>query len=724
MFWGISFAQQHEQFLKRQIKEAKTISKKDEYLIDLGTYYKHYQLQKADSIKNIIVKKRGSFDEKNRLKALFFLIEITEIQGNSNQHLKYVQELLPLLPSIKNQTDQFEIYKHLGKYYATNCEFATSKFYLTKAVDLAKKSENNIKLSQSFSLLAHAFMVSNKKDSSLYYSEKAIQFARKSANKNLLAESFNNQANIYAYFGQFDQSIAKNYFSLQLVAETNNVYKMASYSREIGQILLMILNLNEAEKYFKQSIEYSSQIFDQRQLALGYSNLANLFKKRKKYNQAIEFNKKAIAILNEIEDQNSLGEVYNNLGLIYSEKNQFELALINFKISLNFFVTTKNLEKIALSYQNLGVVFQKQKKYKKALVFLIKTLTIEEKIGLKSKNYQAHRIISEIYSSIGNSKAALKHLKLYIDYIDSNSIAQEYAKIAELSESYRSEQRERIIQIQADSIEHQKQEKLWTSTKLENTELKNKQKTQIILGFIFILLLAGILGFYVFNNKRIKHQQKEAEMFQTLLRTQMNPHFIFNSLSVIQSYIYENDVKNSSNFLVNFSRLIRLILENSSKEFIPISTEVEILQKYLETQKLRFEDRFDFFIELSDEMILENVMIPPMITQPFVENAIEHGQLHTIEGGFIKIFFSKNNDTIEIRIEDNGVGRKIAALNKKSKEHSSMAIKITQERIFNLNYKYKTAGFLQIEDYDKKLETGTKVLISLPYQSDNQIKKS
>ena len=108
MFWGISFAQQHEQFLKRQIKEAKTISKKDEYLIDLGTYYKHYKLQKADSIKNIIVKKRGSFDEKNRLKALFFLIEITEIQGNSNQHLKYVQELLPLLPSIKNQTDQFE----------------------------------------------------------------------------------------------------------------------------------------------------------------------------------------------------------------------------------------------------------------------------------------------------------------------------------------------------------------------------------------------------------------------------------------------------------------------------------------------------------------------------------------------------------------------------------------------------------------------------------------
>ena len=108
----------------------------------------------------------------------------------------------------------------------------------------------------------------------------------------------------------------------------------------------------------------------------------------------------------------------------------------------------------------------------------------------------------------------------------------------------------------------------------------------------------------------------------------------------------------------------------------------------------------------------------------FIENAIEHGQLHTIEGGFIKIVFSKKEEMLEIRIEDNGIGRKQSEKSKKSKDHKSMALNITRQRIDNLNNKYKSSGFMIIEDYDKTLETGTKVLISLPYQVDAQTKKT
>ena len=285
---------------------------------------------------------------------------------------------------------------------------------------------------------------------------------------------------------------------------------------------------------------------------------------------------------------------------------------------------------------------------------------------------------------------------------------------------YRSEQRERLIAIQADSIERQKQERSWTSTKLENTMLKNRQKTYIILGFILLIILGGIILFFRLKQNSIKQQQKEAEMLQTLLRSQMNPHFIFNSMSVIQSYIYDNDIKNSSKFLVSFSRLIRLILENSSKEFISIETEIEILHKYLETQKLRFEDRFEYLVDVSEELTQEKALIPPMITQPFIENAIEHGQLHTVEGGFIRVLFSKNKEEnmLHVEIIDNGIGRKASISNQKSKAHRSMAISITNKRIKNLNYKYKSMGSLTIEDFDKNLETGTKVLISLPYQID------
>jgi len=419
-----------------------------------------------------------------------------------------------------------------------------------------------------------------------------------------------------------------------------------------------------------------------------------------------------------------LGEAYNNLGIIYREQHQYQLADHNFNRSLVYYEATNNREQIAGVYHNVGTVFKQQKKYLIALNYLYKSIEIRKKFGSKRNIFHTYRVIANTYSELGKTKESLKYMHLYLNYLDSNIIVQESAKIAELSQLYRSEQRERLIQIQADSINRQQQEKSFTSTKLENIELKNRQKTYVIIGFVIISVFAGIIGFYRSNQRKIKQQQKEAEMLQTLLRTQMNPHFIFNSMSVIQSYIYDNDVKNSSKFLVNFSRLIRLILENSPKEFIPIATEVEILQKYLETQKLRFEERFEFSVEIEDQMMLENAMIPPMITQPFIENAIEHGQLHTVEDGFIRVLFSKNKEMLEIRIVDNGIGRKRAEKNKKSKDHTSMALSITSERIANLNSKYKTNGYLLVEDYDKNLETGTKVLISLPYQVDVQTNKT
>lgn len=148
---------------------------------------------------------------------------------------------------------------------------------------------------------------------------------------------------------------------------------------------------------------------------------------------------------------------------------------------------------------------------------------------------------------------------------------------------------------------------------------------------------------------------------------------------------------------------------------------MEILQKYLTTQKLRFEDRFEFEVTVNDDLSLNETMIPPMITQPFIENSIEHGQLHTVDGGFIKINFSAVNNMLHIEISDNGIGRKKASLNKKSKEHHSMAMKITEERISIVNKKYLTNGKLEISDFDRNNETGTIVGIEIPLKFKNQI---
>lgn len=708
-----------EKQLLESIRKEKDESKRFKRLLILGEYYKSNNIYRADSLKDVLLQKSRVFDDSIRFSALIYSAEVNEILGRQEEYFRDVLGCQQFLNRLNTEEVSFKIYKHLGNYHSNLLEFETADFYLKNAQKIAEKKRQNAKIAEVKNLIAFNFMLDNKKDSALRYTEMSIQFARRTSNKSILAESFNTQARVYAYFGQLELSVAKNIISLQLALEVNDRFRLAKYNRELGVSQRLIYNLNDAEYYFKQSYEHAQKIADYHQMGLALSNLGTIYFGRKEFKKAIESTQRAIRLLSELNDFNGLGEAYDILGMIYREQKDYTLAASSFNKSLVFYESTGNKEKIAGVYHNVGTVFRKQKKYANALNYLQRSIEIREQFGSKNQIYSTYREIADVYRDVGKTNEALKYLDMYLDYQDSNTTIQSATKIAELSELYRSEQRDRLIMMQSDSIERQRQERAFTSTKLENVQLRNNSQMYFIIGFLIISVLAGIIVFYRWNQTRIKQERKEAEMSQTLLRAQMNPHFVFNAMSVIQSYIYENDTENSSKFLVNFSRLMRLILENSPKEFIPIETEIEILQKYLETQKLRFEDRFDYSIECEDILFEEGAVIPPMITQPFIENAIEHGQLHTIEGGFILISFSKQNNMLDVIIEDNGIGRKGAELNKKSKDHKSMAMKITKDRIDNMSKKYRTEGRLIVEDFNKKLNTGTKVLISLPYKAEN-----
>jgi tetratricopeptide (TPR) repeat protein len=708
-----------EKQLLESIRKEKDESKRFKRLLILGEYYKSNNIYRADSLKDVLLQKSRVFDDSIRFSALIYSAEVNEILGRQEEYFRDVLGCQQFLNRLNTEEVSFKIYKHLGNYHSNLLEFETADFYLKNAQKIAEKKRQNAKIAEVKNLIAFNFMLDNKKDSALRYTEMSIQFARRTSNKSILAESFNTQARVYAYFGQLELSVAKNIISLQLALEVNDRFRLAKYNRELGISQRLIYNLNDAEYYFKQSYEHAQKIADYHQMGLALSNLGTIYFGRKEFKKAIESTQRAIRLLSELNDFNGLGEAYDILGMIYREQKDYTLAASSFNKSLVYYESTGNKEKIAGVYHNVGTVFRKQKKYANALNYLQRSIEIREQFGSKNQIYSTYREIADVYRDVGKTNEALKYLDMYLDYQDSNTTIQSATKIAELSELYRSEQRDRLIMMQSDSIERQRQERAFTSTKLENIQLRNNSQMYFIIGFLIISVLAGVIVFYRWNQTRIKQERKEAEMSQTLLRAQMNPHFVFNAMSVIQSYIYENDTENSSKFLVNFSRLMRLILENSPKEFIPIETEIEILQKYLETQKLRFEDRFDYSIECEDILFEEGAVIPPMITQPFIENAIEHGQLHTIEGGFILISFSKQNNMLNVIIEDNGIGRKGAELNKKSKDHKSMAMKITKDRIDNMSKKYRTEGRLIVEDFNKKLHTGTKVLISLPYKAEN-----
>lgn len=687
---------------------------------DLGIKYQSSDLHKADSLRKIILDLSYNQDDFAVFYALLFDAEIDKIHGDRDVYYQKIIALQPYAEKLSSSKVKLEVYQRSGDYHLNHREFDQAEFFLKKALQLSKRSRDNKAISETYNLFALREMQLNQKDSAIYYVKEAIQFGRRSANKSVMAAAFNTQATIYAYFGQIELSVSKNLIALQLASEVGDLPKMAKYSLDLGESQLEILNYGEAELYFKQVVDVASALKDKRLIALAQVNLGVIYRIEKNYQKAIEYQSKAVKILSSLNDFDGLGTAHNNLGDIYREIKDYPKALSNYNKALVYFESSGNKEKIATVYHNVGIVFEKQGKHANALNYLNRSVEIRSQFGFKGAIYNTYRAISEVYEKTGSYSLAHFYLKLYADYADSSKTIESSAKIAELNELYRSEQRERLISVQADSIERQKQEKALTSTKLENVQLKNNLQAYIIFGFAIVVVLGGIIGFYRWNQTKIRQQQQQAEMNQTLLRTQMNPHFVFNAMSVIQSYIYDNDTQNSSRFLVNFSKLMRLILENSSKEFIPMETEVDILDKYLSIQKLRFEERFDFEIKTDQKLLHEGAIIPPMITQPFIENAIEHGRLHLKEDGFIRVHFYEENGMLRITVEDNGVGRKGSEQNKKGSDHKSMAMKITRDRIENLNKKYRAEGFMLIEDYNKIEETGTKVLISIPYRVNTQ----
>ncbi len=679
--------------------------------VALGKFYQLNNVQKADSIRYSIIDASRTESDSAKLQALIFDLRVEALLGNKTAYYAKILQLQPYLSRTDSKLNQVHIFHLLAEYHIAFREFEQADIYLTEALRFSKRVRSYALIAETNRLLAKLNMEQNKRNASLEFAEMSIQYARRSTDKSLMAKCVNMQSAIYNFFGQVELSVSKNFIALQLAKQANDYPQIAQYQREIGESQYQIFNYDNANNFFMQSRETAIKIQDFRLVGLADTDIGLVKLAKKDYEGAIKDLKRVVKTLEDYNDQDGLGLAHKYLGNAFNEQNKYDEALRYYNMALVYFESASNRSEIASVYHLVGTVFAEQGKYKNALNYLNRSINIRSQYGYIGGIYPSYKEIADVYKKTGNMKLAYEYLDMYSDYSDSARIVEVSAKIAELSELYRSEQRERLIAIQADSIELQRKEK-------ENTELRNIFQMYIIIGFIILLALGAFIIYNRWKQRNIRQLQREAEMNQTLLRSQMNPHFVFNAMSVIQSYIYENDTKNSTKFLINFSKLMRLILENSSKEFIPLTTEIDILNKYLETQKLRFGDRFEYEVTINQQLLDEEAVIPPMITQPFIENAIEHGQLHTIEGGFIHVRFTKDEEMLHVMIEDNGIGRKGSANNKKSAQHKSMAMKITQDRINNLSYKYKILGRMEIADYDKEKETGTLVNIYLPYRTE------
>jgi LytS/YehU family sensor histidine kinase len=217
------------------------------------------------------------------------------------------------------------------------------------------------------------------------------------------------------------------------------------------------------------------------------------------------------------------------------------------------------------------------------------------------------------------------------------------------------------------------------------------------------------------ENEKNLLKQRIAEIEMTALRAQMNPHFIFNCLNSINRFILSHETDAASAYLTKFSRLIRMILDGSREDFITLDKELDALKLYIEMESMRFQAVFDWRIYIDPTIQIDNIMIPPLILQPYVENAIWHGLMQTPAEHPKKLMIqiSKENSVIIIEIEDNGIGRK-RAFEIKSKDgntHKSHGITLTEERLKLMNKLKNVKTNITIEDLeDQDLKPrGTKI---------------
>jgi LytS/YehU family sensor histidine kinase len=209
------------------------------------------------------------------------------------------------------------------------------------------------------------------------------------------------------------------------------------------------------------------------------------------------------------------------------------------------------------------------------------------------------------------------------------------------------------------------------------------------------------------------------ELQQKLLRSQMNPHFIFNAMTSIQNFIYKEEPQKAADYLSSVFKLMRSILEGSKHEYVSLEKEISTLRYYLILQQLCYQHKFDFVIDVDAEMDTENINVPPMIAQPFIENAIEHGISNKTDGkGMVTIRLKHQGEKFRLEIEDNGIGREKAnEINKhRGDKHLSVATNITQERITLLNGNGSKKISMKIIDLRNGAgeATGTKVVFEFP----------
>ncbi|WP_289644191.1 tetratricopeptide repeat-containing sensor histidine kinase [Maribacter aestuarii] len=558
----------------------------------------------------------------------------------------------------------------LGRAYRDVSEFSKALKLFQKALIVSEDANNTEFRVYSLNMISVVFRRSDAIKSALDYSQEALELAETVENpsdglKRSINVSLNSIGNIYQVLEQYDLAIDKFSQSMALESELGNKLGLAINHQNIGECYEAQGKLDLALNSFETSLKFNKEINSKRGITICNYSIAHVLVHQGKTDEAIAILKKTLEEAKILGDQKIITSIYVNLGFAYIKNENY----IDAEYNLN------------------------------------ESLSLAKQYNLPAEIAESYKFLSELQIKKDNFEKGMKFYKEFKKYEEQITSNLNLRYVNDMIVRYESEKRTNQIETLAKENESVRQK-------------LRKNRTMLLISGIALALLAGIL-YILYRQYQLNSEKKLLTLEQTMLRSQMNPHFLFNSLNSIKLYIINNEKKNAVHYLNKFSKLVRKILEASSQREISLAEELETVELYMNIENIRFSNEINFKINIAAELDVHNIKIPSLILQPFLENALWHGlSLKEGEKNITLDVEKGQNGFINIAITDDGLGRDAAEKIKESKvlKRKSVGIDITKERLANFSRDYQNSFHVEIIDLfdEKNKASGTKIVLHIP----------
>ncbi|WP_299277323.1 tetratricopeptide repeat protein [uncultured Psychroserpens sp.] len=648
-----------------------------------------------------------------KVKALLFFIVLFSITVHGQTHT--LDSLQQRLLDVDNDLESVKLLNTISNAYKYSDPNKMAE-YGNRALELSKRSSNSIGEANAYLNIGTSNIILGNYKQSLddFSIAKTIfegQQGSDAQNNDVaegLAQAYGSMGIVFSEQSNYPRALEFYLKSVKLYERLKNDVKCSRLYNNIGVVYKSQSLYAKALEYFEKSKNLQERLNDPN-IGITLTNIANIYQDQANPNKAFEYYTLAKQSLDNNPNPRALGEWYNNIGLYYESQNEDSKTIESWENAITTFKQFDDKFGLSDTYLFLGKFYYERNDLDKALHMTQIALGLSEDIGVLEAKSTTEKLLSDIYEKKGNTTLALEHFQKYSVARDSLINEANIRKSVEASMKYEFEKKELL----------QKEENEKREIRLKEEAKSSKMK--LIFGALTALLLFGI-GFLIYNRSQLKKRltlQKElAEYEQKALHLQMNPHFVFNCLGSISSFIVQNGTDSAIKYLSKFSKLMRLTLEYSKESLIPIDREIESLQNYLELEQLRFNHMFDFSIHKS-EHIDDDVSMPPLLIQPFVENAIIHGVIPKKEMGNIAVKFSLGDDILICTIVDDGIGIHTSKKNKENSvvAHKSMALDIIKKRLEMMTSSTAQVATIHIDEIrNDDIVKGTKVELRLPLQ--------